>query len=65
MIQFKFRRLEIPPNYNVNHLGKIRFLEVMGHFVFASLVLCNILIKLLVVSPPRNIGFSSKLVALF
>lgn len=48
MIQFKFRRLEIPPNYNVNHLGKIRFLEVMGHFVFASLVLCNILIKLLV-----------------
>ncbi|PIM98077.1 DNA topoisomerase [Handroanthus impetiginosus] len=23
MIQFKFRRLEIPPNYNVNHLGCI------------------------------------------
>ncbi|GMP26632.1 hypothetical protein CsSME_00002997 [Camellia sinensis var. sinensis] len=23
MIQFKFRRLEIPPNYNVDHLGCI------------------------------------------
>ncbi|KAG6394760.1 hypothetical protein SASPL_145350 [Salvia splendens] len=24
MIQFKFRRLEIPPNYSVDHLGKIQ-----------------------------------------
>lgn len=27
MIQFKFRRLEIPPNYDVDHLGKCIFFK--------------------------------------
>lgn len=48
LIQFKFRQLEIPPNYNVNHLGKcnsivmlkwlaISFAKMSIHSIFVFL----------------------------
>lgn len=33
-IQFKFRQLEIPPNYDVNHLGKLKFF--FSDYIFHS-----------------------------
>lgn len=48
MIQFKFRRLEIPPNYSVDHLGTL-----------SAKIICNIF--LIYVDFHRNATFRKKM----